>query len=78
MQHMILGVNNVLVDIVVLQIKNSMTETPTNTDSDPYIISSDLEIIFFIQWNLSNPTHQGTREMCRIVQDVGILQVYSS
>ena len=23
-----------------------------------------------IQWNLSNPTHQGTREMCRIVQDV--------
>jgi hypothetical protein len=74
MQHMILGVNNVLVDIVVLQIKNSMTETPTNTD----IISSDLEIIFFIQWNLSNPTHQGTREMCRIVQDVGILQVYSS
>ena len=74
MQHMILGVNNVLVDIVVLQIKNSMTETPTNTD----IISSDLEIIFFIQWNLSNPTHQGTREMCQIVQDVGILQVYSS
>ena len=26
-----------------------------------------------IQWNRSNPTHQGTREMCRIVQDVGIL-----
>ena len=24
----------------------------------------------YIQWNLSNPTHQGTREMCRIVQDV--------
>jgi hypothetical protein len=21
-----------------------------------------------LQWNLSNPTHQGTREMCRIVQ----------
>ena len=27
-----------------------------------------------IQWNLSNPTHQGTREMCRTVQDVGILR----
>ena len=25
-----------------------------------------------MQWNLSNPTRQGTREMCRIVQDVGI------
>ena len=24
----------------------------------------------FIQWNLSNLTHQGTREMCQIVQDV--------
>ena len=23
-----------------------------------------------IQWNLSKPTYQGTREMCRIVQDV--------
>ena len=23
-----------------------------------------------IQWNLSNPTYQGTREMCRIVHDV--------
>ena len=27
-----------------------------------------------IQWNLSNPTHQGTREMCRIVQGVGKLR----
>jgi hypothetical protein len=26
-----------------------------------------------IQWNLSNLTHQGTREICRIVQDFGIL-----
>ena len=25
-----------------------------------------------LQWNLSNPTHQDTKEMCRIVQDVGI------
>jgi hypothetical protein len=30
--------------------------------------------ILLIQWNLSNPTHQGTREMCRIVQDVGKLR----
>jgi hypothetical protein len=28
----------------------------------------------YIQWNLSNPTHQGTKEMCRIVQDVGKLR----
>jgi hypothetical protein len=27
-----------------------------------------------LQWNLSNPTHQGTREMYRNVQDVGILK----
>ena len=27
-----------------------------------------------IQWNLSNPTHQGTMEMCRIAQDVGKLR----
>ena len=26
-----------------------------------------------IQWKLANPTHRGTREMCRIAQDVGIL-----
>ena len=25
---------------------------------------------------MSNPTHQGTREMWRIVQDVGILRVF--
>jgi hypothetical protein len=31
-----------------------------------------------IQWNLSNLTHQGNREMCRIVQDVGILRFYFS
>ena len=29
-----------------------------------------------IQWNLSNPTHQETREMCRIVPDVGKLGFY--
>jgi hypothetical protein len=28
-----------------------------------------------IQWNLSYPTHQGTREMCQIVQDVGKLRI---
>jgi hypothetical protein len=28
----------------------------------------------YIQWNLFNPTHQGTREMYRILQDVGILK----
>ena len=32
--------------------------------------------MLYIQWNLSNPTHQGTREMCRIVQDGGILKFY--
>ena len=29
-----------------------------------------------LQWNLSNPTHQDTREMCQIVQDVGILRCW--
>jgi hypothetical protein len=28
----------------------------------------------YIHWNLSNPTHQGSREMCRIVQDVRIFR----
>ena len=31
-------------------------------------------IIMHIQWNLSIPTHQGTKEICRIVQDVGKLR----
>jgi hypothetical protein len=31
-----------------------------------------------IQWNLSNPTHQGTRKMYRNVQDIGILRFYFS
>ena len=31
-----------------------------------------------IQWSMSNPTYKGTREMCRIVQDVGILRFYFS
>ena len=30
--------------------------------------------IIHIQWNLSNPTHQGTKEMCRMVQGVGKLR----
>ena len=29
-----------------------------------------------VQLNLSNPTHQGTGKICRIVQDVGILRFY--
>jgi hypothetical protein len=29
-----------------------------------------------VQWNLSNPTHQGTSEMCWHVQNVGILRFY--
>ena len=33
---------------------------------------------YLIQWKLSNPTHQGTREMFWIVQDVGILGFYFS
>ena len=31
-----------------------------------------------IQWNLLNPPHQGTGEMCRIVHDVRILWFYFS
>jgi hypothetical protein len=32
----------------------------------------------YIQWSLSNPTQPGTREMCQIVQDVGIPQALVS
>jgi hypothetical protein len=34
--------------------------------------------IIHVQWTLSNSTHQVTREMCQIVQDVGILRFYFS
>jgi hypothetical protein len=33
-------------------------------------------LFFIIQWNLSNPTRQRTREMWKIVQDVGMLMCY--
>jgi hypothetical protein len=33
-------------------------------------------VLFATEWNLSNPTHQGTREMCRIAQDVRKTQVF--
>jgi hypothetical protein len=39
---------------------------------------SHIEYYFRIQWNLSNPTHQGTKEICQNVQDVGILRFYFS
>ena len=32
----------------------------------------------YIQWNLSNPKLQGSREMCWIVQGVGKLRFYFS
>jgi hypothetical protein len=37
-----------------------------------WVVSFQLRLGYVIiqQWNLSNPTHQGTREMCQIVQDV--------
>ena len=38
------------------------------------IIIQKMNNYLSIQWNLSNPTHQGTREICRIVQDVGKLR----
>ena len=31
-------------------------------------------LFLLVQWNLSNPTHQGTRGMCQIVQDVSNTQ----
>ena len=33
-----------------------------------------LDCQMYIQWNLSNLTHQGTRERCQIAQDVGKLR----
>ena len=35
-------------------------------------------LFMHVQWKRSNPKHQGTREICRIVQDVGILRFYFS
>ena len=37
------------------------------------ILVKQINNSIYIQWNLANPTHQGIREMCRIVQDVGKL-----
>jgi hypothetical protein len=34
-----------------------------------------LSLAIVLQWNLSNPTHHGTRKMCRVV---GILRFYFS
>jgi hypothetical protein len=42
----------------------------------PYIkslIRNELYLILLVQWNLSNPKHQGTRDMYRIVPGIGIL-----
>jgi hypothetical protein len=33
-------------------------------------------LLLLLQFNLSNPTHQGTNEVCRIVQGVGKLRFY--
>ena len=41
-------------------------------------VSGGNTIIYIIHWNLSDPTYQGTWEMCWIVQDVGILMFYFS
>jgi hypothetical protein len=38
------------------------------------VFNATFNNISVIQWNLSNPKHQGTMEMCRIVQDVGKLR----
>jgi hypothetical protein len=49
-----------------------------------YSFDRKLTVVYYmdnkqtIQWNLSNPTHQGTRKMYRNVQDIGILRFYFS
>jgi len=43
-----------------------------------YVANEVSFICLIVQWNLSNPTHHVIREMCRIVQDVGILRFYFS
>jgi len=40
----------------------------------PMELVLDLWLELKIKWNLSNPTHQGTRETCWIVQDVKVLR----
>ena len=36
-------------------------------------VPGDIKYIHWNVWNLSNLTHQGTKEICLIVQNVGIL-----
>jgi hypothetical protein len=52
----------------------NITKEPLNT-GDCFIEVTIWEGLT-IQWNLSNPTHQRTREMCRIVLDVRVLRFY--
>ena len=42
------------------------------------IAALPIVLTMILQWNLFNPTHQWTRKMCGIVQDVGILRFYFS
>ena len=43
-----------------------------------YLLGPRNENLILLQWNLSNPTYQRTREMCQIVQDIRILRFYFS
>ena len=67
-------------NLLVFIINNLFIEknTTKNISRVYKLIRFNLEIILEIQWNLPNPTHQGTREMCWIVPNVRILRFYFS
>ena len=50
-------------------------------DTEGFVIlpgKCNSSVVIGIHWNLSNLRHHMTREMCRIVQDVGIHRFYFS
>jgi hypothetical protein len=51
---------------------HQQTLLPSQKKKQNHFLSPNMNL----QWNLSNPTQEGSREMCGTVQDVGILWFY--
>jgi len=49
---------------------NLETFFPRTSSKEVLNPSDELNVKLVLQWNLSNTSHQGTGEMCQIVQDV--------
>ena len=66
------------VSFLYVYISLEVISLKVNFDHSFSHVKNTVYSVRYIQWNLSNPTHQGTREMCPIVQDVRILRFYFS